>query len=465
MSNLPTRRPSTSNLPGPVAGSGTSEQPATVDKASLARSLRGPLLLGVATVTIFLGGFGLWGSLVPIAGGAVAPGIISPDGSRRTVQHLEGGIVGDILVKDGQKVEAGQPLLVLEETQARASYQMLLGQQRSLQATFARLSAEQLQEPVVTFPEDLLVAAEQDAEVRKIVDSQARLFATRNEMHESRKRVLRQRVEQLNEQIRGLDAQLKSATQRLSIVNEELVAKRALLKKELVPKPEVLRLEREEAQVVGDRGEYLASIARAKQQIGETELQLVAADAERADQIAGELDKTRASLAEVDEKIYASEDILKRTVINSPVAGTIVNLAFKTKGGVVKPGDPILEVVPAEEDLLIDARISPTDIDIVHAGLGAQVRLSAFASRRMPRVDGIVRSVSADRLSDKATGEGYYLARVEVDREKLKRDVGPDIELVPGMPAEVLIVTGERTMIEYLIKPMEDAFLRSMRES
>ena len=464
MADIQLRQGTAGTLPtlGGARPGGASPRP---DGRTLARSIRKPVLIGTTAIVVFLGGFTVWGTVVPLAGGAVAPGIISPDGSRRTVQHFEGGIVNAILVKDGDVVTGGQPLVVMEETQARATYAMLLGQQRTLQASFARLSTEQVGATEVEYPQSLTAAASDDAEVRKIVASQTRLFETRTEMHEARKRVLRQRIEQLNEQIKGLEAQAESSAKRLAIVAEELTAKRQLLKKELLPKPEVLRLEREEAEILGDRGEYLSSIARAKQQIGETELQLLAADAERADDVAKELDEARANLAEVDERINASADVLRRTVIEAPVSGTIVNLAFKTEGGVVKPGEPILDIVPAEDDLLIDARVSPVDIDIVHSGLDAQVHLSAFASRQMPRIDGVVRSVSADRIVDQRTGEGYYLARVKVDRDKLKHDIGPDVELVPGMPAEVLIVTGERTMFEYLVKPMRDAFRRAMREA
>jgi HlyD family secretion protein len=457
--------PRRTDLARPMAAGPAQPADPGTDRAGLARSLRRPILLGCATIAIFIGGFGVFAGAVPLAGGAVAPGVISPDGSRKKVQHFEGGIVGEILVRDGDRVEAGQPVIVLEETQARANYQMQLGQHRTLLASYARLQAEQLMLPRVTFPEELMHPRDNDLELQKIVDGQQRLFETRSTMHESRKKVLRQRIEQLGEQIRGLQAQVDSATDQIGIIDEELVGKHSLLKKELINKPEVLRLERERAEILGDRGEYEASIARAKQQIGETELQLLAADAERADDIAKTIDEVRAQLAEVSEKLFASADVLKRTTIPAPVSGTVVNLAFKTRGGVVKPGETMLEVVPLDDDLLIDAQLSPTDIDVVHPGMPAQVHLSAFSSRIMPRIDGVVRTVSADRLVDERTGHPYFLARIEVDRDAIKEKVGPEIELVPGMPAEVLIVTGERTTFHYLAQPFIDAFRRAMRES
>jgi len=380
------------------------------------------------------------------------------------VQHLEGGIIGELMVKEHDLVEVGAPLVVLEETQPRATYQMARGQYRSLLATYARLDAEQLLESRITFPAELTAGAPADDEIRKIIASQQSLLDTRRAMHESKKKVLRQRIEQLGEQIKGVEAQVLSTTSQLRIVGAELEGKNALLKKELIPKPEVLRLEREEANIMGDRGEYIASIARARQQIGETELQLVAADAERAGEIAKELDRVRTELAQMSERVFASADVLKRTVIPAPISGRIVNLRFKTQGGVVRPGEPILDIVPNEEDLLIDARVSPTDIDVVHPGLVAQVNFSAFSSRRMPRIDGHVRSVSADRIVDDKTGQPYYLARVEVDRGELAK-LDSDMVLIPGMPADVLFVKGERTMIEYLFQPFTDSLRRAFRES
>jgi HlyD family secretion protein/epimerase transport system membrane fusion protein len=292
---------------------------------------------------------------------------------------------------------------------------------------------------------------------------QRQLFVARREAHASGKRVLAQRIRQIRDQIRGLDAQLASTVKRLEIVTDELKAKEYLLSKDLLPKPQVLEVRRAQADIEGDSGEYSASIAQSEQQIGETELELVAQDAKRANEIAQEIDKVRGELAKINEQLGASKDTLGRTVITAPVSGTVVNLAFKTSGGVIQPGEPILDIVPADDDLLIDARVAPIDIDVVHAGLHAQVHLSAYAQRSLPRIDGIVRSVSADSLRDEQTGMSYYLARVEVDRENLS-DLGPNIQLVAGMPAEVLIVTEQRTLLGYLSQPFRDMFRRALRE-
>jgi HlyD family secretion protein/epimerase transport system membrane fusion protein len=218
-----------------------------------------------------------------------------------------------------------------------------------------------------------------------------------------------------------------------------------------------------QAETLGRKGEYIGNIARVKQQIGETELQITAFNAERTDQITTHLDEVRIELATTNERLIASKDVLNRTTIRSPVSGTVVNLRFKTEGGVVQKGEPIMDIVPSDDRLLIDARISPNDIDVVYTGLPAQVHLLAYANRTAPRISGVVESVSADRLLDESTRQPYYLARVEIQREEIRRS-DPSIQLVPGMPAEVLIVTGEQTMVRYLIRPFLDALRRSLRE-
>jgi HlyD family secretion protein/epimerase transport system membrane fusion protein len=413
-------------------------------------------------VGVFVLGFGVWGSTAPLANGAVAPGIISPDGSRRTVQHLEGGIISRLRVREGDTVKAGQILVALEDVQPRAVYEGLLDQYLTLHATQVRLTAEEAGRDRLDWPVELQGPADTKS-LRAIIESQKRLFETRRTRHVSRRSVLQQRIALLGEQVKGLEAQVESTTTQLKLIAEEIEGKQVLRNKELIPKPELLRLQRAQAEISGLRGEYLAEIASAKQQVGEAEMQILALDAERADQIAVQLDEVRTNLASVKERLFASRDTLKRTMVTAPVSGTILNLRFKTEGGVVQRGEPILDIVPSDDTLLIDARVSPIDIDVVHPGLSAQIHLLAYSSRTMPRIDGVVRSISADRMIDETTKQPFYLARVEVDREAI-RNIGPQVELVPGMPAEVLIVTGERTMIQYLLEPFSDLFRRSFRE-
>ena len=290
------------------------------------------------------------------------------------------------------------------------------------------------------------------------------MFETRRNSDQRQREILRRRIEQSQHQIKALEAQASSAVQQLELIAEELKGKRYLLQKDLIRKAEVLSLERARAEIEGRRGEYLGMISRAEQQIGETEVQILALDAERADAVSEQMDKVRVELADVTERLQSSRDIYERTIITAPVNGTVVNLRFKTIGGVIKASEPILDIVPVEETLLIEARISPVDIDVVHPGLAAQVHLTAFSRWALPRIDGVVRSVSADAMVDETTGQTYYMARVEVDPSELKQ-FNDLIELQPGMPAEVLIVSKERTFLDYLAEPFRNVMRRSFREA
>lgn len=433
-----------------------------VDTAVLRRSLRWPVRLGLVVLCLFGFVFVGWGGFVPLAGGAIAPGVISPDGDRKTVQHLEGGIIAQLMVRDGDVVSVGQPLVLLESLQPKATHDMLQAQQWTLLATYGRLMAEQTGLTEVQFPPVLLNST--DERLQTVLEGQRRLFSDRLATHVAKKDVLRQRIEQINEQIKGLQAQVDSSNTQLDLIAEELVGKESLLKKNFITKPEVLKLQRAVAEIEGRRGEYLGAIARGQQQIGETQLQILMTDAERVDQVTTRIEQLRVELATITEKLNSSVDILKRTVITAPIAGIVLNMRFKTTSGVLKPAEPILDIVPAEDMLLIDARISPTDIDVVRVGLHAKVQLTAYSGRSTPRLNGIVKNVSADRMIDEGSRQPYYRARVHVDREEI-RQLHAGIDLIPGMPAEVLIVTGERTMAEYLFQPFLDALWRSFRET
>jgi HlyD family secretion protein/epimerase transport system membrane fusion protein len=419
-----------------------------------------PARWGSALILLFVVVFGGWGYFVPLDGGAVAPGVINPDSGKKTIQHLEGGIIAELPVREGEAVRADQPLVVLESTQARAAHEALVQQRLSLLARKARLDAEKDGQQRIELPPELRAA---DPLTRSIVEAQQEVFDTRRTTHASRRDILAQRIEQLLQQIKGFEAQVESASKQLGFVTEELTAKEYLVGRGLSPKPEALRLKRTDAEISGKRGEYVAEIARARQQIGEAKMQVLGVDAERADQIAGDAEKVRADLTEVNEKLQASADIVRRTVVVAPVNGTVVDVKFKTIGGVVQRGEPIMSIVPAGDELIIEARLTPLDVKAVHGGLEAQIHLSAYSSRSVPKIPGTVRTVSADRLMDDATHQPYYLARVAVDRQTLHR-LAPSVDLIPGMPVEVLVVTERRTMMEYLAKPFREALWRSFRE-
>jgi len=427
---------------------------------SLKRNIQRPNRIGFFIVLTFAATFVVWGILTPLAGGALAPGILAPVQGKKVVQHLEDGIIAELRVHDGDIVEVGQPLVVLEDVQARANHDALQQQRWSLLAKQARLQAESDGRSEIAWPVEVQPT---NPNIATIINAQRTVFDTRATELVTKKNILHQRIEQVSEQIKGIEAQVDSASSQLELIAEELQGKEVLLRQGLMPKPEYLRLKRTKVEIEGRRGEYLAQIAKARQEISEAQLQIVKAGAERATQVASESDSVRADLTNTVEKLRSSEDVLKRTLVTAPISGTVVNLNFKTIGGVVEKGRPILEIVPSNDALVIEARVTPLDVKAVHNGLNAQIHFTAYSSRSTPRVPGTVQSVSADRILDSSTQQPYYLVKVNVDRDAMSR-LAPNVKLIPGLPADVLIITEHRTMFDYLFQPFLEAFRRSFRE-
>ena len=422
---------------------------------------RKPVLIGSIIVAIFFGFFGIWAFIAPLDSAAIAIGTVGVEGNRRTIQHLEGGIVKEILVRDGDRVKAGQVLIRLEETQPRAQLQLITGQRNAALALAARLRAERDGAETVTFPE-ALVSQGDDIGVQDTMLGQLSIFQARRDAIEGQRQILRQRVGQFREEIEGLRAQIRSADEQLVLIKSEVADLQTLFDKGLTPKSRLLSLQRRAAEIEGERGQNRAAIARARQSIGESEIRIAELRTEQVNEVVAELREVESQLLDLDERFRAADDVLGRIEIVSPIDGFAVDLQVFTSGGVIRPGDRLLDVVPDSEKLVIEARVAPTDIDIVHAGLEAQVRLSAFNQRITPTVDGTVTWVSADRLTDSSTGEEYYTARVDLKDQNDPRLNG--LTLQPGMPAEVLIRTGERTLIQYLVSPVEQSISRSLRE-
>jgi HlyD family secretion protein/epimerase transport system membrane fusion protein len=376
------------------------------------------------------------------------------------VQHLEGGIIRELKVRDGEVVREGQPLIVLEPVQPRSAHETLLSQKHALLSRKARLEAEKNGLSSVEFPDELYSGGE----LIPLAASQREMFGARMAAHAARRNVQKQRIEQLSEQIKGLNAQISNVSTQLALIQEEVAGKQELLIKGLIPKPEALRLRRAESELAARRSEFEAEIGKTTQQIEESNLQILSADALRLDEITTELDKVSNELTELAERLRASEDVLNRTTITAPVSGTVINMRFKTVGGVLQRGEAVLEIVPKDDTLVIEARVSPNDIQLLHPGQAAQIHLTAYSARVMPRINGIVRSVSADRVTDPNGYHSYFLARVEVAREELMKRA-KDVSLLPGMSAEVIFVTEERTLLRYLLSPIADVLRRGMRES
>jgi HlyD family secretion protein/epimerase transport system membrane fusion protein len=432
--------------------------------APLMHVLRRPIRAGALVIGLFFGGIGWWAASAPLAGAAIAPGVVSPDGSRRIVQHLEGGIIREILVSDGTRVRVGDPLIVLEDVQARAGFDALQARFHTLAATQARLLAEQSAAPSVSFPAWLIEATTSDPTALEAMVAQRALFDTRAKALEDRKDILRRRIEQLREEIAGLEAQIVADSRQIVLIDEEIQGVEQLYRKGLERKSRLLALQRARTDIEGNRAERRARIARARQAIGETELQIIAQDTAQLEAVNEEASQIQFELAEAEQRLAASRDVLQRTLISAPVDGTVVALRFRTAGGVVRPGEPVLEIVPDNEELLIDARLSPMDIDVVRAGLPARVVLPAFQQRHLPQIEGRVRQVSPDALADAQTGQRFFAVRVEIDRDQLAA-LEPALELTAGMPAEVYITTGERTALDYLLGPLYDSLRRAWRET
>lgn len=418
-----------------------------------------PVLFGAGMGLLFFGLFGAWAGLALLDSAAVAPGEIVVDSNRKTIQHLEGGIIGRILVREGDSVAAGQVLVRLDGTQAEAALQMYRGQMNALRALEARLLAERDGAPEIAFPPDLDPA---DANLRPIMDGQRRIFEARRTTLAGQIGVLDQKVAQLKAQIEGAEARGAATRRQAELIAAEIADTQVLFDKGLTPKPRLLALQRAAADLKGQLGMIAGSIAEAEQGIGEARLKMIDLQNSRADQVVADLRDSQMQIADLGEKLKTARDIEARRDVVAPVAGVVVNMRYFTPGGVIQPGSPILDIVPQHDPLMVAARVKPGDIDVVHPGLPAKLRLTAFSQRTTPVVDGVLTQVSADRLTDQRTGEPYYDARVRIDRKELA-DL-PQVQLYPGMPAEVLIVTGRRTLVDYIAKPLRDSFARAFRE-
>ena len=400
--------------------------------------------------------FGGWAALAPLDGAAHAPGQVTVKTYKKTVQHLEGGIVGTILAQNGDVVEQGQPLLEMDNTQPVAQLEIATSQLIALQAREARLLAERDNLDAIAFPASLnnSAAAEEKA-------SQESIFAARKATRDGSIEVLEQRIGQLESKLVGLAA-LKDSKQTLAeSFADELSDTRALLDEGFSDKARLRSVERNLATYQGEAADLSATIASTEVQIGETRMQILQLNREFQNEVVNELGEVQTRLKDAEERTTALQDIVSRTTVRAPVAGVVNGMQVHTEGGVIGPGTPIAEIVPLTEELILESRVSPLDIDRVFEGQEATIRFSSFGNRT-PTIFGTVLNLSADAMVDDTTGMSYYLARVEVTPEGMN-DLG-ELELLPGMPAEVFIATGSRTLLQYLFKPFSNAMARSFIE-
>lgn len=420
-----------------------------------------PVAVGTGIAVLFFGVFGAWAAFAPLESAAVARGVISVETQRKTIQHLEGGIVGEIRVQDGDEVAADEILVVLDDTQARATLQLLNGRRRATLAIEARLVAERDGQATIAFPPVIRDAT--DGEAAELVRAQVNIFNGRRQSIAGQTAILEQRIAQIHEEIRGLQGQAAARAEQIELTNDEIASNQELVDEGLSGKTRLRELQRELAEVTGEHSQTLAAIARAEQNIEQTRLEMADLRTDFINEAVQQLGVVQTELLDLGEQIRSAEDVLRRTVLRSPMAGTVVGLQVHTVGGVVTPGQALLDVVPKGDRLVVEAFVDPDDIDVVEIGLRAQVRLTALTQRNLAPLEGRVTTVSADRLTDQRTGADYFLARVELDDDQVGRLGGE--RLYPGMQAEVMIVTGARTTLDYLSRPLVESFNRAFREN
>jgi len=424
--------------------------------------LRGVAWAGNILLVGFVLGIGTWSVLAPLESAAIASGAVEAETSRKTVQHLEGGIIREILVRDGDAVTAGQALIRLDNTKARSELQAFRGQFWDAKAREARLLAERDAQDVIAFPSALESARHKNPAVETILAGQQKIFETRRQVLQSQAAVVKERIAQVDKEITGLRFQESAATRRADIIRQEVAAVAPLVEKGLERRPRLLALEREMAEIDGRRGETAAQISRAHQVIAESHATLLRMESDRQNEVAQSLRETQNQISVLSERIRALDDQLSRTEVKAPEDGIVTDLRIHTPGGVLAAGAPILDLVPREDRLIVNARLRPEDIDVVHPGLPAEVHLLAYKQRRVPPLAGTVTYVSADRLLDRRTDHWYYAAKIRVDDERLAKIEG--VAMVPGMPVQALIKTGESTVAMYALRPLLDSFDRAFRE-
>ena len=419
--------------------------------------------LRVGIRVLLVGGIlgGGWAAFVPLAGAVVVPGNLVVQSNVKNIQHPTGGVVADIDVQDGSRVQTGELLLRLDATQARAGLQMVSKQLDELGAKIARLVAERDGLARIEVPAELASRSGNET-VRSLLASEDSLFKARLIARQSQKDLLQGKVTQLTEEIVGLEAQLDSKARQLELIAGELTGVQELYDKHLVPLTRLTTLQRESARIDGEHGQIVSSIAETKSKIGETQLQMIRAEQDFRTDVVKELGEAQGKEAELVERSVSARDLLDRIEIHAPVAGIVHQLAAHTIGGVIRAGDTIMEIVPDTEDLEIEARLQPKDIDQVRTGQSAFVRFSAFNQRVTPQLIGSVSYVSADTSRDQQTNAPYFTVRVILSEQERRRLAGQ--QLVPGMPAEVFMQTRSRTMMSYLFKPIADQMRRAFVE-
>lgn len=437
------------------------------DRNDVIQATRSPVLFGTYVIIFFVGFGGLWMAAAPLDSAAPAMGVVVSSTNKKTIQHPEGGIIKNILVKQGDHVKEGQVLIQLEDTKTKSDYDSILNQYRSFLASESRLFAERDNLESIQFPAFLTDSAN-IPEVEKIMLTQENLFASRKEVIRAERESLKQKISQSEKQIEGLEARKVSYKKSLEVTSDRLKAMKTLLAKGYAQKSTILDLEAKEAQAKSEIATVDTDIARTMQEITRAEIEMMNLQNKYIERALSELKETQYNLGTAKEKYLTLADALKRIDIKSPVDGIVNSMRYHTIGGVITSGQPILEISPINDFLVIEAKVPQKNIDSVHIGLLAKIRFSAFKSRTTPLFTGKVVSISPDvqeQNQNSPQQESYYIARIEIDMEEFNKIAkARKLELHPGMQADIQIVTGTRTLLRYLLDPIIDTMFRAFKE-
>ncbi|CAN7214906.1 HlyD family type I secretion periplasmic adaptor subunit [Bosea sp. LjRoot9] len=422
-------------------------------------TLRSLILAGVTAIAVGFGGFGAWALTAHLDNAAVAAGTVIVDSKRKTVSHLEGGVLKMLLKGEGDRVTQGEPLLRLEDARAKAELQQLQGKRVGFEAKLARLKAEQTSAAEIDFPDDIDRA--QTPIAREVMVAERTLFRARAQVYDGKIRIQQRVIEQYQAESEALQAQIDATRYQRTLIDEETRVVGELYEKRYAKRTQLVDLQTKQSELTGRAGEMAARKAKAEQAVAGANLEILSIGLDRQSEIAKDLQDTQLSLSEVVERIIQAEDILRRLVVLSPQEGIVANIRMRTAGSAIAAGEAILDIVPEHEPLIVEAKVDPRDIDVVRMGAETRIRLTAFNARLLPPLQATVNYVAADQLVDDKTGAAYFIVRAEIKPASL---VENKISLQAGMAAEVLIVNGSRRAVDYLLSPITDSFHRAFRE-
>ena len=423
------------------------------------KSEKGTVNFGIFVIFMLVGVFGIWLGMAPLNSAAVAVGKINVVSNKKIIQHLEGGVVDKIFVKDGDVVKAGDPLVEIKNAALQSEIGIVRADYLRTSAIVSRLDAQKDDANEIKFSDDI----KQISGYEEVANGQISIFNEQKKLLDNEKTILKQRIKQLENQIQGAKAIMSAKKDRIASLNEEIREWERLFKEQLADKVRLRDLNREKTAVEGELAAGTAEIARLGVQINETQGQIALRDRSFKEDILKKLEDAKIRLVDLEQRYNALKDQSERTIVKSPVEGSVVELAFHTIGGVIRPGERIMSIVPDDTDYVVEAKLNVVDIDTVHVGQLADIRFSAFQHKPSFVMEGKVTYVSADSVQDNA-GHSYYDIKAELTPEGMKEFDRNEFFIVPGMPVEVMIKTGDRTMLEYVLKPFIDMFKRAFNE-